>query len=106
MVNATPRSLYHPEGDPVPNVQEAEWAPGSVLTGAENLVYNGTRSPERPARIESLHQLSYPGPRSPDNCNNYHVFRTEHNISQGGKMGAGGHTATGWPFINFAFSLE
>ena len=44
MVNATPRSLYSPERDSVPIVQEAGWAPGPVWTGAENLVSTGIRS--------------------------------------------------------------
>ena len=48
--------------DPVPLVQEAGWAPGSVWTGAENLVPTGTRSPHCPARSESQYRLSYPGP--------------------------------------------
>ena len=48
--------------DPVPIVQEAGWAPGPVWTGAENLAPTGFRSPDRPARSESLHRLSYPGP--------------------------------------------
>ena len=39
-----PVALYLLEGDPAPNVQEAGWAPGSVLTGAENLAYDGIRS--------------------------------------------------------------
>ena len=33
-----PRSgRFTPRNDPVPSVQEAEWAPGPVWTGAENL---------------------------------------------------------------------
>ena len=32
--------------------------------GAENLAANETRSPDRPARSESLYRLSYPGPES------------------------------------------
>jgi hypothetical protein len=32
--------------------------------GAENLVSTGIRSPDRPARRESLYRLSYPGPQS------------------------------------------
>ena len=31
-------------------------------TGAENLAPTGIRSPDRPARSESLYRLSYPGP--------------------------------------------
>ena len=52
-----------PGRDPVPVVQEAEWAPGPVWTGAENLAPTGIRSPDRPARSESLYRLSYPGPQ-------------------------------------------
>jgi hypothetical protein len=35
---------------------------GEVWTGAENFVSTGIRSPDRPARSESLYRLSYPGP--------------------------------------------
>ena len=45
------------ERDPVPVVQEAGWAPGHVWTGAENLAPTGIRSPDRPARSESLYRL-------------------------------------------------
>ena len=38
VVNATPRSLYPRERDPVPAVQEAGWVPGPVWTGTENIV--------------------------------------------------------------------
>ena len=62
MVSTTPRPLY-PGKDPVPIVEEAGWAPGPVWTGAENLAPpTGIRSPDRPARSESLYRLSYPGP--------------------------------------------
>jgi hypothetical protein len=49
-----------PGKDPGPIVQEAGCAPGPVWTGAENLAPTGTRSPDRPARSESLYWLSYP----------------------------------------------
>jgi hypothetical protein len=62
MVNATPRPLYPRERDPVPIVQEAGWAPGRVWTDAVNLAPTGIRSPDRPARSESLYRLSYRGP--------------------------------------------
>jgi hypothetical protein len=35
-------------------VEEAGWAPGQVLTGAENLAPTGILIPDRPARRESL----------------------------------------------------
>ena len=41
MVNATPRSLYHWETDPVHIIQEDEWASGLVWTGAEELAPPG-----------------------------------------------------------------
>ena len=46
--------------DPVPIVQEAGWAPGPVWIDAENLALAGIRSPDLPARSESLYRLSYP----------------------------------------------
>ena len=58
VVNDTPRPLY----PRVPVVQEAGWAPGMVWKGAENLALTGIRSPDRPARSESLYRLIYPRP--------------------------------------------
>ena len=45
---------------PVPIVQEAGWPPGPVWTDAENFAPTGIRSPDRPARSQSLYRLSYP----------------------------------------------
>jgi len=59
-VSVTPRPLFTPGKDPVPIVQEAGWAPGPVWTGAENLAPTRIRSPDRPARSQSLYLLSYP----------------------------------------------
>jgi hypothetical protein len=39
-----------PGKDPVPVLQEAEWAPGAVWTGAKNVTPIGMRSLGRPAR--------------------------------------------------------
>jgi len=50
----------YPGKDPVPIVQEAEWASGSVWPGAENLAPTGIRSPDRPARRQSLYRIRYP----------------------------------------------
>jgi len=60
-VSVTPRPLFIPRKDSVPIVQEAGWAPRPVWTGAENLAPIGIRSPERPARSQSLYRLSYRG---------------------------------------------
>ena len=54
------RALFNSWKDPVRLVQEVGWTPGPVWTGAENLVPTGIRSPERPARSQSLYRLSYP----------------------------------------------
>jgi len=49
-----------PGKDPVPILQEAEWAPEPVLTGGENFAPTGIRFPDRPARSQSLYRLRYP----------------------------------------------
>ena len=61
---STPRSrlLYPWERDPVPIVQEIEWATGPVWTSAESLTPTGIRSPDRPARSKSLYWLGHPDP--------------------------------------------
>jgi hypothetical protein len=60
---------FTPGKDPVPHVQEAGWAPGPVWTCAKDLAPTGIffyysqrdiRSPDRPARSQSLYRLSYP----------------------------------------------
>jgi hypothetical protein len=55
-----PRPYLTPGKDPVPILQEAGWASGPVWTGAENLAPIGIRSPDRPARRQSLYRLRYP----------------------------------------------
>jgi len=58
-VSVTPWSLFTLGKDPVPIVQEAEWATGPVWTGVENLAPTRIRSPDRPARRQSLYRLHY-----------------------------------------------
>ena len=67
-VSVTPRPLFTPGKDPVPIVQKAGWAPWPVWTGAENLATTGIRSPDRPARSQSLYRLSYPAHRRVLDC--------------------------------------
>ena len=43
--------------------------PGTVWTGAENLLSTGVRSPDRPARSDSLYRLSYRSPQNMININ-------------------------------------
>jgi len=59
-VSFTPPRSLPPGKDMVPIVREAGWAPGPVWTGAENLASTGIRSPDRPARSQSLYRLRYP----------------------------------------------
>jgi hypothetical protein len=56
--------LFYPRArNLVPILQETEWASGPVWTRTENFAPPGVRTPDRPARNESLHQLRYPGRR-------------------------------------------
>ena len=59
-VSVTPRPLFTPGKEQVPIVQEAGWISGLVWTGAENLAPTVIRSPDRPARRQSLYRLRYP----------------------------------------------
>ena len=61
MFNATLRPLDPQERDPVPVTREAGWVPRPMWTGAENLASTGIRSPDRPARTESVYRLRYRG---------------------------------------------
>jgi hypothetical protein len=70
---STPRpGRFTSRKDPVPIVQEVGWAPGPVGTGVENLVPTEIRSPDRPARSQSLYRLSYPGPHYEED--NYQII--------------------------------
>jgi hypothetical protein len=62
LVSITPGPLSTPGKNLLPIVQEAGWAPGPVWTGAMNLASIGIRSPDRPARSQSLYRLRYPPP--------------------------------------------
>ena len=55
VVNVMSRPIS-PEKDPV-----SGWVSELVWTGVENLAPTRFRSPDRPARSESLYRLSYPG---------------------------------------------
>jgi hypothetical protein len=54
-----PRPLY-PRERPDTHIQETGWVPGPVWTDAENLAPTGIRSPDSPARSQSLYRLSFP----------------------------------------------
>jgi len=54
LVSSTPRPHFTPGEDPVPIVQEAGWAPGSVWTGEKSRPHRYS-IPDRPARSQSLY---------------------------------------------------
>ena len=56
---ARPGPTLPPGKTPVPIVQEAGWAPGSVWTDGKPR-RNRDAIPDRPARSQSLYPLSYP----------------------------------------------
>ena len=59
MVSSTPRPHFTPGKDPVPILQEAEWAPEPVWTGGKSRPHRDS-IPDRPTRSQSLYILSYP----------------------------------------------
>jgi len=63
VVSSTPRPHFTPGKDPVPILQEAGWAPGPVWTGAKSRPHWDS-IPDRPARSQSLYQLSHPAHNS------------------------------------------
>ena len=63
-----PPTALRPRKTRYPFVQEAGWAPGPVWTDAEILASAVIRSPDRPARTESLDRLSYRGPYCRSAC--------------------------------------
>jgi hypothetical protein len=80
VVKAT-NGRFTPEKDLAPNVFEAGWTPGPAWNGAENLAPAGIRSPDRPARSESLYRLPYPGPRLWDKWKNTAQLATDDNMA-------------------------
>jgi len=59
-VSVTPQPLFTPVKDPVPIVQETGWAPGPISDRCGKSRSTGIRSPDRPARNQSLYRLSHP----------------------------------------------
>ena len=58
MVSSRPRPYFNTGKDPVPIVQEAGWVPGPVWRGGKSRPIR-IRSPDRPARSQSLYRLRY-----------------------------------------------
>ena len=59
MFSSTPRPHFTPGKDPVPILQEAEWAPGLVWTGGKSHPHRNS-IPDRLVRSQSLYRLNYP----------------------------------------------
>jgi len=62
VVSSTPWPHFTPGKDPVPILQETGWAPGPVWTGGKSRHHRDS-IPDRLARSQSLHRLSYPAHR-------------------------------------------
>jgi len=56
---ARPGRTLPPGKNPVPILQDAEWAPGPVWTGEKSCPHRDS-IPDGPARSQSLYRLSYP----------------------------------------------
>jgi hypothetical protein len=61
VVSSTPRPHFTPGKDPVPILQEAEWAPGPVWTGRKSRPHRDS-IPGRPARNSVAIPTELPGP--------------------------------------------
>jgi len=59
VVSSTPRPHSTPGKDPVPIIQEAEWAPGPVRTAGKSRFHQDS-IPDRPPLSQSLYRLSFP----------------------------------------------
>ena len=81
MVSSTPRPHFTPEKDPVPILQETPWAPRPVWAVAGNLALTGIRSPDLPARSQSLYLLSYPAHFIPLNLPGFVTTIQNHDLA-------------------------
>ena len=58
-----PAALYPRGKDPVPILQQAEWAPGPIRTGGKSRPHRDS-IPDRPARTSFAIPTELPGPRT------------------------------------------
>ena len=65
MVSSTSRPRFTPGKDPVPILQEAGWAPGSVWTGGKSRPHRES-IPDSPARSSVAILTELPGPHTVD----------------------------------------
>jgi len=72
VVSSMPWPHFTPGKDPVPIVQEAGWALGMVWTGGKSRPHWHS-IPDRPARSQSLYQLSYPAHIYWSKCCNFPI---------------------------------
>jgi len=73
VVSSTPLPHFTPSKDPVPILQEAGWAPGSVWTGGKSRRHRDS-IPKRPARSQSLYRLSYPAHTHTHTHTHTHIY--------------------------------
>ena len=70
MVSSTPRPHFTNGKDPVPNSQEAGWAPGPVWTGEKSCRHRDS-IPDRPARSSITIPTELSGPQGPKHVESY-----------------------------------
>jgi len=58
VVSSTPRPHFTPEKDPVPILQESDWAPGPIWTGGRSLPHRDSIPDVQPV-AQSLYRLNY-----------------------------------------------
>ena len=76
MVSSTPRH-FTPGKDPVPILQEAEWAPGLVWTGGKSHPHRNS-IPDRPARNSVAITTELPDPQPTMKVLSYILGRLNH----------------------------
>jgi len=86
VVSGTPRPHFTPEKDPVPIIQKARWAPGSVWTGGKSRPHRDS-IPDRPDRnsvtipteLPGLHYMTC-GVKNIGPCRQLQTKKVEHRL--------------------------
>ena len=79
MVTAALQPFYPGEGNRYPLHRRLGGPHGQPGRSGENLTFTGIRSPEHPARSDTLYRLNFPGPHNPDTRNvkvKFNIFET------------------------------
>jgi len=86
VASSTPWPHFTPGKEPVPILQEARWVPGPVWKGGKSRPHRDS-IPDRPARSQSLYQLSYPAHTHTHTHTHTHIIYTGCNRRNGPDFG-------------------